>query len=336
MGVVLALVGALAFSFMNVFMRNGVRPDDEDNGLLTTLLVNIAVIAAVLAVTTTAGGDRELTVMGMAWFIAAGLSATFFGRNALFGAIRHIGAARGAAIKNATPLVTLAIALALLGERLSPLAAAGVGLIIAGLFLLILESVRGARERLTRDEDPVGEAMASEALAEAGWWDRTRSMADRTVAAIAQPARRRVVVGVTLGAAAALAFGSGHAFRKVGMDQMPDALLGASIGALTALTVYLLTAGFRGRARVELRRSVTSYRPWFWAAGAAGAIGQVSFFSALAFAPVSIVSVVAGSETVLTVVIAALLAGRLEAITFRVVIPATLVFAGTALIGVSG
>ncbi|HUG29263.1 MAG TPA: DMT family transporter [Candidatus Limnocylindria bacterium] len=336
MGVILALVGALAFSFMNVFMRNGVRPGDEDNGLLTTLLVNIAVIAAVLVVTTTLGGVRELSVVGGAWFVAAGLSATFFGRNALFGAIRHIGAARGAAIKNATPLVTVAIALAFLGERLSAMAAAGVGLIIAGLFLLIMESLRGARKPRTAEEDPVDEAIESEALAAAGWWDRTRLMADRTVAAIAEPARRQIVVGVTLGAAAALAFGSGHAFRKVGMDFMPDALLGASIGALTALATYLLTAAVRGRARAELHRSVTSYRPWFWAAGAAGAIGQMSFFSALAFAPVSHVSVVAGSEIVLTVVIAALLARRLEAITSRVVIPAILVFAGTALIGVAG
>ena len=336
MGVILALAGALAFSFMNVFMRRGVRADDEDNGLLTTLLVNIAVIAAVLAVTTAAGGARELSVAGGAWFVAAGVSATFFGRNALFGAIRHIGAARGAAIKNATPLVTVAIALVFLGERLSPLAAAGVGLIVAGIALLIMDSLRGTRGQRSAGEDPVDEAIESEALAEVGWWDRTRSMADRTVAAIAAPARRRIVVGVTLAAASALAFGSGHAFRKVGMDHMPDALLGAAIGAVTALATYLLTAAVRGRAAGELRRSITSYRPWFWAAGAAGAVGQMSFFSALAFAPVSHVSVVAGSETVLTVVIAALLAGRLEAITARVVIPAILVFAGASVIGVAG
>jgi drug/metabolite transporter (DMT)-like permease len=108
---------------------------------------------------------------------------------------------------------------------------------------------------------------------------------------------------------------------------------------VTALAVHLAAAGARGRARAELRDAIRSERPgraWILGAGVAGTAGQLSFFAALAFAPVSHVSVVAGSETVLTVILAAILAGRLEAITSRVVVPAILVFAGTAMIGVAG
>lgn len=117
------------------------------------------------------------------------------------------------------------------------------------------------------------------------------------------------------------------------MDLLPNAVFGALIGTGTAMVTYVLSEMARGDIGRVLRDSLTTVRPWFWAAGLAGALGQLSFFSALAFAPVSHVAVVASSETVLTVIIAALLAGRIEAITRRVVLPALLVFAGAAFIG---
>jgi drug/metabolite transporter (DMT)-like permease len=335
MGVVLALVGALGFSFMNVFVRNGVRPDDRDNGLFITMLINVAIFGLLTSVMVLAGGMPDLSAEGAAWFIASGLAATFLGRQALFAGIRHIGAARGAAIKNITPLVTVAIALTFLGERLTLVDGAGIALILVGLFALIAESLRSAPDPFDgeRSTDPIEAAFESEALAEVGLWDRTRGLAERTVAMIRKPSRRRVVLGIAMGLLAALFFGSGHAFRKLGMDLMPNAILGSLIGSSTAIASYLLTVSVRGEAAVVIRSSLTTVRPWFWAAGLAGTVGQLCFFAALAFAPVSHVSVVAGSETVLTVIIAAVLAGRIEAITRRVVLPAVLVFAGAALIG---
>lgn len=337
MGVVLALVGALAFSLMNVFVRNGVRRSDGDTGILTTMLINVAIYALLVGVAVAGGGLGPLDPAGVGWFVLAGLAATFVGRHALFGAISHIGAARGAAIKNATPLVAVAIALLVLGERLTAAAAIGIALIVVALALLVAESVsRGAADAGERGAEPVTEALESEAVAETGWWDRTRTAADRTIAAMRSPARHALLFGVSLGVLAAFAFGTGHAFRKLGMDALPNALVGATIGSTTALLAYLVTAIVRGSAQGELRSSFRARRPWVWAAGVAGTAGQLSFFAALAFAPVSHVSAVSGSETVLTVMCAAALARRPEAITMRVVVPALLMFAGTAFIGLGG
>ena len=337
MGVLLALLGAFSFSLMNVFVRNGVRLSDGDTGILTTMLINVAIYAVLVAGALAAGGFGQLDPAGIGWFVLAGLAATFVGRHALFGAISHIGAARGAAIKNATPVVAVALALLVLGETLTPVAAAGIALIIVALVLLIAESV-GRRDAGGESDEPgpLAAALESEAVAETGWWDRTRTAADRTVAAMRAPQRHVVVFGIVLGILAAFAFGTGHIFRKLGMDILPNALVGAAIGSTTALLAYVLTAAVRGRAASELRSSFTSRRPWIWAAGMAGTAGQVSFFAALAFAPVSYVSAVSGSETVLTVMCAAVLARRPEAITMRIIIPALLMFAGTALIGLGG
>jgi drug/metabolite transporter (DMT)-like permease len=337
MGVVLALVGALGFSFMNVFIRNGVRPGDPDNGVLTTMLINVSIFAMLSVVIVAIGDLPEISIEAIAWLAASGVAAAFLGRQALFGGIRRIGAARAAAIKNVTPLVTIAIALTFLGERLTVLDGVGSLLILIGLFALIIESIRSTPRSPgeAAHPDPIQTAFESEGLAEAGFWGRTQGLASRTAALISEPARRRIVLGITLSLVSALFIGSGHAFRKLGMDLMPHAIIAAFLAASTGLVLVVLFEAVRGNARHALRSSLTSVRPWFWAAGVTGGIGQVSFFAALAFAPVSHVSVVAGSETVLTVIIAALLAGRLEAITGRVVLPAVLVFAGTALIGVA-
>lgn len=337
MGVLLALLGALGFSFMNVFIRNGVRPGDPDNGVLTTMLVNVSVFTVLVLIVVAVGDLPPMNGEAVAWFVASGVAAAYLGRQALFGGIRRIGAARAAAIKNVTPLVTIAIALTFLGERLTIVDGIGSLLILFGLFALIAESIQSspAVGGASAPADPIRTAFESEGLAEAGFWGRTQSFAARTAALISEPARRRIVLGISMSLLSAFFIGWGHAFRKLGMDLMPHAIVAAFIAASTGLVLVLGYEAIRGNAGTALRSSLTSVRPWFWAAGVTGTIGQLSFFAALAFAPVSHVSVVAGSETVLTVIIAAVLAGRPEAITRRVVVPAILVFAGAALIGVA-
>jgi uncharacterized membrane protein len=143
-----------------------------------------------------------------------------------------------------------------------------------------------------------------------------------------------MLFGLTLAAIAAVIFGAGHALRKVGMDIVSDALLGALVGAWAALIAHLATAVVRGRW-TTVRTAVMTRRPYFWLAGITGTIGQLCFFAALAFAPVSHVSVVAASETILTVLLAGLVAQGTERITVRIAVPAVLVFVGVAAIALS-
>ena len=131
--------------------------------------------------------------------------------------------------------------------------------------------------------------------------------------------------------ASAVVFGSAHALRKVGMDILPDALLGATVGAWAALLANGVTAGLRGRLSA-LFVSISARRPYFWLAGLVGTFGQLSFFGALAYAPVSHVGVVASSEIVFTVLIAGLVAQRTEQVTRRLILPASLVFGGAIVI----
>ena len=334
MGVLLALIGASAFAVMNVAVRKGVRPGDRDNGVLTTVVINVAVFTVLLAVTAAARGIAPLTWAGFSAFVGAGLASTFIGRATLFAGIRRAGAVRAAAVKNATPVVTLMIALTLLGERLTPLAGAGIALVLIGVALVVRESTdRSRREDLSTDAtDPVRIALESEALADA-------AAVESAAPPGADPPRppgmsRPMLVGLGLSGLAALSFGAGHALRKVGMDAVPDALIGATVGSWSALVAYTLGAAASGNV-AAIRRSVTARRPYFWLAGIGGGVGQIAFFAALAFSPVAHVSVVAASETILTVAFAGLIAKRAEQITRQLVVPATLVFVGVVAIALA-
>lgn len=334
MGVVLALFGAASFAIMNVSVRKGVRPDDADNGVLTSVIVNVLIFSILILVVMATSGIAVWSWTGIAVFVAAGLSSTFIGRTLLFGGIRRIGAARAAAIKNATPLVTLAIALTVLGERLVPLTGLGIVLVMSGVFLIVRESIVGsARDNLATDpEDIIDVALEAEALAE-GAPPRSIGLAGRTWSYVTGDIGGQAFVGIAFSLLAALTFGTAHALRKVGMDLLPDALIGAATGSWAALIGYLLSATARGQLTTA-RRAVTSWRPYFLLAGIAGAIGQISFFAALNFAPVSHVSVVASAEIVLTILFAAI-ATHTEQISRRLVLPAMLIFGGAVIIALA-
>lgn len=332
MGVLLALVGAAAFAVMNVAIRKGVRPGDRDNGVLTTVVINVVVFSLLIAILAATRGLPTLTWPGVGAFVAAGLASTFIGRTTLFAGIRRAGAVRAAAVKNATPLITLVIALVLLGERLTPPAAVGIVLVLLGVALVVRESLeRSSRDDLSTDAtNPARLGLETEAFADAG--SEESPPTGGTDVADGRPSRA-MLVGLGLAGIAAVSFGTGHALRKVGMDILPDAALGATIGSWSALAAYTASAAVRGELG-RMRSSIGAWKPYFWLAGIGGGVGQIAFFAALNFAPVAHVSVVAASETILTVAFAGLVA-RAEHITRQLVIPATLVCIGVAAIALS-
>lgn len=140
------------------------------------------------------------------------------------------------------------------------------------------------------------------------------------------------MLGTLLSVFAAAFFGLGQAARKVGIDHMPSALIGATIAAWTALVIYLVVSAARGRLGGMLRSSFGKFSPYLLLAGFAVTVGQLSFFVAITYASVSYVSTIAASETLLTIFLAVIFVGRSEAITRRVVVAAVAVFAGATII----
>jgi drug/metabolite transporter (DMT)-like permease len=276
--------------------------------------VNIVAFTATFAVVGTSGGLLELRADATLVFMSIGLTGGFLGRTFLFAGIARIGVVRASALKNATPIVTLLMAVVLIGERFTLLGIVGIALILAAVFAVVRESLVGYRMPAAAVSRPAGTIQGFGAV---GRLDR-------------QP----IVAGVVLSGLSAVSFGASNALSKVGMNIVPDAIQAGFFAAWAGFGAYLLLAAFR-RDLGAAARAMVALRPWFWLAGAFGTFGQLSFFAALHFAPVGAVTVVAASEVVLTTMLGGLLVQRFEQVTRRIAIPAAMVFAGAALIAIS-
>lgn len=327
MGVLLALISAFSFASSYVLIRAGVRPSDPDNGLLITMLVNVAMLTIGAILLPFFLPLPPITLPAIGWFVGAGLFGPLIGRNALFASIRLIGSTRGAALKNNAPIVVVILAVTFLDERFTPLAMLGIGLVIFGLLMLAYEAFTkgppGAARLVAEPEPIVTEGLVADgpgdAATRAPW---TQRLAGPTIA------------GISTGLMAAVAFGLSQTCRALGIGEMPNAVLGSAIGVWVGLLSYGAVIASQGRLRSMLRFNLGHARPLLWLAGVATTSGNVAFYLAVTMAPISYVSVVAASETIITLVLGALVLRRVESIGPQIVLPAFAIFGGTALIAI--
>lgn len=324
LGAALAFAGAISYALANVFVRIGLRDDDSDNGVLASMLITVGVMTPLLGLTWFTGNTPTLRWVGLAWFAAAGLLTTFLGRVFLFASIRHAGVARAGAIIQTQPVYTLALAVTFLSERFERMALFGVVIALVGLALFIAHS-------LSADAGPPSlDVATSESV--------PTTAQQRGSSPFTSPIGRRTTGwGVLLATLAAASFGAGHVVRRQGLDYIPNSIVGVTLGTWVGLCAYLawdrLSTGRIISARPELR---SAFRWYFIFAGSAVAVAQLVTFSALLYAPASYVAVILALQGILSVLFSAMLLQRLEWVTASVVAAAALIFAGSAMIALSG
>src|SRR6266849_6190920 len=136
---ILALAGALCSAAATIFIRQGLRGGDPYTGFWINVVVGTASLWAAVIVT---GGPGHVSIRGALLFDLAGLIGTVGGRLLRFVAIEKVGASISAALINLNPFVASALAIMLLGERITLPIVVGTSVIVAGTTLL---SVGGKR-----------------------------------------------------------------------------------------------------------------------------------------------------------------------------------------------
>ena len=142
--VALALTSALLFGAMSVGLRLGLarRPD----AALATLATVVGAFAVALVVAVAEAPSRGVHA-GAAWpFLLAGILQPGVGQLLVTLAIAEVGASRASVVFGTAPLISVAIALVLLGEPLRFALVVGAVLIVAGGVELARE--RGRPEHL--------------------------------------------------------------------------------------------------------------------------------------------------------------------------------------------
>jgi drug/metabolite transporter (DMT)-like permease len=134
-GIGLALLAALGWGVDSIVARQGLRQIPPAVATFISLCSSLPVIILV-AWLLDPGGFGRLTPVAVLWFAVLGLINFVGGRQLNFRATRRLGAARAAAVIAASPMIAVLLAW-LLGEQLTLPLAAGAGLIVVGVALVV-------------------------------------------------------------------------------------------------------------------------------------------------------------------------------------------------------
>jgi drug/metabolite transporter (DMT)-like permease len=264
---------------------------------LAVTIVNQLCFIAAWGWLTWSGDLPPIQIEAVVLFAIAGLLTACLGRWALWAAIERIGAARAASYRVTSPIVTVAMAYLLIGERVSFEALVGGAVIVLGLWLLTGETSGASKARPPKGRTPRG-----------------------------------LAIGIALGLASSAAFGSGQVFRKIGLGYTSLPLLGSLVGTAAALAVFALDSNRSGSWR-ELLDPTRLRTAWLLLlSGFLTAAAQFSIFYSYEHARVSTASVLGATEPVWTFLVGSLLMRRQEAPSSRLALSILVICGGAALI----
>jgi drug/metabolite transporter (DMT)-like permease len=296
-GVVLGVTTGALFAAGAVLARIGQRHRPNDDGLLMTVLVNVVVLG-IIALGVTAPKWSTAGVIGLA---VGGVLGTLMGRSTNLRAVRLVGATRTSAFMTGTPLVAAVAGSIMLGETVDVVDGAGGLLVIAGLLALV----------------------------------RARSIPTSILDGIAAPADERTVrLGFIFAAAAPVFFGLSFVVKKWGLVRYDSAVLGAFIGALTALLIVVLIDTSSARIGRRIRENFREIPWWFVAAGIAMSGALLTQFAAFSYLDAWLVGVLQGTQGIWALLLGWLFIRKEERIDRWIVVSVLLVAAGVTLIGI--
>ncbi|MFQ5914656.1 MAG: DMT family transporter [Nitrospinota bacterium] len=137
---ILAVIAAIAMAAGDVFGRFAIRHAPPFMGGFMSAVVGLVVFGAIwLAIPS----QVPVNLPGVYWFLLAGIVHPSFGFIVVLKSFQRIGVTRTAAIVGTSPLFSVLVAVAFLGERPGWIAAGGTGLIVLGV--VFISQGRGAK-----------------------------------------------------------------------------------------------------------------------------------------------------------------------------------------------
>ncbi|MPZ38786.1 MAG: EamA family transporter [Rhizobiales bacterium] len=132
LGGLLALLSAATFAFETAAARRGVLTATVSQGLSITVPLGVPIFFVIAAAFGALGTVFGFSVEAIVYLALAGILHFVWGRYCNYRAAKAMGANLVAPVQQASMLVTLALAIWILGEHLTPLRVLGIGLVILG------------------------------------------------------------------------------------------------------------------------------------------------------------------------------------------------------------
>lgn len=271
LGQLLALASAFAFASANLCISR-TQQSRGDKGTIFSVIVTLLLAFVVWLVLESRSLDSlvmtDKSLIGIGWFVLAGLSAMVFGRSLLFASVRILGVSRSSAVKRLNPFFSVILAALILGETISGPDFFGMGFIALAFGLLIYDVY-------------VKRGMELEGATEISHY--------------------------LYGLFAALAYAAAYVMRKLGLNQLPDPALGTFISALSGLCSFYILSFFSQRRRDNFRNVFRHLDRWIVSGAIMMSSGQILLFAALAYERVSNVVMISSLEVFISIILSVII-----------------------------
>jgi len=272
LGGFLSLVAAVTFAFNNASARRGVLTGTLGQALAITVPIGVPMFFVAALAAGTLGMVFTFSPETVLALSAAGIIHFVIGRYCNFRATRAMGANLVAPLQQVSLVLTLGLAILILGETLTPLRLIGIALVVLGPML----TLRGESEQRTRPPRATDQAETFVEKLETG-----------------RPAAFQVnyAEGAVFALLSAVAYGISPILVRFGLASKD---LGASLaaglisyGAATLILVPLLFSSSRVRRLFAVEAEAAK---WFTISGVTVCVSQMFLYMAFTVAPVSVVS----------------------------------------------
>ena len=136
--VIMALLAALGFALSSIFVRMAGPRVSVLTGTAVSVVASLA-IAVILAMMLELPALQRISIAGLLWILLLAFINYPLGRTLNYASVRRIGAARAAPLFSSSPLWSVILAVAFLGERPNVMIIAGTVAIVAGVVLIMTE-----------------------------------------------------------------------------------------------------------------------------------------------------------------------------------------------------
>lgn len=257
-GVLFGVLAAASFGFNNASARRGVLSGGPIQGLVISMPIGVVSFAGLAWLFGQWSEASAIKPAEVGFLAAGGFMHFVWGRYCNIRSLAAVGSNLAGPVQQAQLLLSLALAVALLGETLTPFKVLGIVLVVSAPAYILRARARARRRESAAAAD--GKAAFTPRMAE----------------------------GYLFALLAAIGFGTSPVLVKAGLETNGLSLVGgfiSCVAASAAVVLLLLIPSQLLEARAMNRQSLK----WFTFAGVGVTVSQLFRYLALGMAPVTIV-----------------------------------------------
>ena len=258
LGAIFSLLSATCFALNNATTRRGVLTGTVLQAMIITVPMGVPLFFILLLMFGQVGALGRMPLMAVVWLSIAGVLHFVWGRYCNYRAAKAIGTNLQGPASQSDIIFTLALAMMVLGEKLTPLRVLGICLVIGGPMVTMLGDLRAARQNKVQKTKGGFEPLYIE--------------------------------GYIFAVLSGTGYGISPIFVRLALRDLGlDAGLAGGFVSYVAATVAIALVALVPGIKINMGSLDPTARRWFFLAGLTVMLSQMFRYLALSVAPVTVV-----------------------------------------------